>query len=365
MERLDRHEGLANAICDVVTAFGGEAPKVAEAWGIAGWWKIHVKPEAALPPALAIDEAPGPSLARLTTKAEPTPAWDEFLTRLDAPDTFLAWLWLLTLPKATRQVLWIQGDGLDGKTEVGAAIVEALGAAATTCTDDFIEHSARWVGDAIYGRRLILVDDTKMRQVLRRGLIHRMTGQSPMKCEPKGTPGFDFRPNAAVLCTSNYEPEINRERSNMSRLLPIHVRGKGQMADHDWPGRLVAELPALMARAREAYGRLAVRPGRAELRLEPPVAASLNVAAAADDRVFGDLLDAAGLELGDGSLAGNELAGRLRLHPKSTEWKDLKEWLASKGVQSRHTRRGWMWDGIRLLSQAADDPPRKPEIGPN
>jgi hypothetical protein len=348
MVQVDYKDGLNAAIVDITRATGANPPSVEEVQRANAWWRMNAGSEGETPTALVVDDAPGPSLARLTTAEGPTPAWDEFLSRLDAPDTFLAWLWMLTLPVATRQVLWIYGDGHDGKTVVGRVLLRALGKAATSLDDTYATAAERWAGRSLYGMRFVLIDDTKMRQVLRRGIIHRITGGSPIKCEPKGVDGFDFVPNVNVLATSNYLPEIGRGRADRTRLLVVKVRKADVVqADSEWAPRLEAELPALLGRAREAYARLAVKPGEAEIRLEGAVAETVGVSAQADDYLYADVLERAGLVLGEGlSVRGSELLVSTGVKVGSAEHKELVAWLRDNGCTVEHTRKGKVWLGV-------------------
>lgn len=346
MQQTDSHNGLANAVLHVVRAMNGTCT-TKEAWDIVRWWNVQVEPTDLFPPALVLNDAPGPSLVRLSVRPGETPAWDEFLGRLSCPETFLAWVWMLTLPIVTRQVLWIQGAGHDGKTQVSTALKAMFGAAGTTCTDDFLENSARWLGAQIYGKRLVVADDTKMRQVLRRGVVHRVTGRSGMKMEMKGKEGFDFTPNCAILCTSNYTPFIGRGRADRTRLLPLTVSGDEHVSDTAWGERLKAELPALLAKAQAAYERLATAPGEPQLRHTEPVRQALNVAAGVDSRTYTDRLETAGLCLDPAkSITGNELFNRLHVAGASGEWHEFREWLEEQGVRVDHTEKGSLWTGL-------------------
>lgn len=349
MQQIDYRDGLAAAIVDITKQTGANPPSQDEALRASGWWRMNSASSGDTPTALVIDDQPGPALARLETRGTgPTPAWDEFLSRLDAPDTFLAWLWMLTLPIATRQVLWIYGDGHDGKTVVGRVLLGAMGKAATSLDDTYATAAERWAGRSLYGMRFVLIDDTKMRQVLRRGIIHRITGGSPIKCEPKGVDGFDFVPNVNVLATSNYLPEIGRGRADRTRLLVVKVRKADVVqADSEWAPRLEAELPALLARAREAYARLAVKPGEAELQLEPVVAETVGVSAKADDELYTQMLERGGLVLGEGlSVRGAELLACTDVKVGSAEQRELVTWLRDKGCTNDHTRKGSIWTGV-------------------
>lgn len=312
------------------------------------WWRQKIPVQEGMPTPVVVDTESGPALARIATENGPTPAWDEFLQRLNAPTTFLAWLWMVTLPDASRQILWIQGAGNDGKSVVNAVLGHMLGAAAITLDDSFMDKAERWMGSAVFGKRLVIVDDTKMTQLTRRGPIHRLSGRSPMMCEFKGQQGFMFTPNVAIICTSNMAPEIGDSRADRSRLLPITVAPTTVVSDAGWRARLIRELPALMGRARDAYGALCIRRGEPSIRLEPQVEAAVAVASETDVNVYRDRLEKAAIMFReDGEMSGRELQVRLNRDAGEREFRDIVAWLVKQpGVSKEKTKTGVVYHGI-------------------
>ena len=347
MLQIDYGDGLKAAVRNVTLEAGGADPSLAEIGTAVQWWRSACPSDGDMPTPVALNDEPGPSLARLETAEGPTPAWDEFLTRLDSADVFLAWVWMLTLPKAGRQVLWLQGEGHDGKTQVSSVLTRALGRAATSADDTFTNESERWLGSQVYGKRLVVVDDTKMPACLRRGIVHRISGGSALKCEAKGVDGFDFLPNVAILCTSNLMPEIGDTEADRSRLLVVKVGPLAvREADYRWVDRLLAEFPQLLNRGRAAYERLAVRVGEPQLRLPPVVKAHVDEAAGTDGRAFGDVLELAGFTLDPAlSISNRELLSEVRI-----EWKRqcaLIEWLKAQGCERTRGAKGVRgWTGV-------------------
>jgi hypothetical protein len=347
MLQLDYKDGLQKAILEVIEETGANPPSHEQLMRFVQWWRNNQECAGDFPKPLCVNDEPGPSIARIVIAPGPTDAWDEFLSRVDAPDTFLAWLWMLTLPVATRQVLWIHGDGADGKTVVSTVIKAALGHAATSIDDGYLDQSARWLGSQVFGKRLLVCDDTKMRAVLRRGVVHRITGRSPIKVEFKGVDGFDFEPNCAVMCTSNFEPLIGRGRADRTRLLPISVRGNGQDADSTWEKRLMEQFPALMHRAKASYEKLAVVKDEPQLKVAE-VERKLRKASEADHEMYRTYLEQAGLVLdAEGEIRGREFLDRLPFKINSNEWHDFRQWLEEQGVQRVERATGNFWIGVK------------------
>lgn len=345
-----KNTSIAAAFVHLCQDAGLPVPSPEQAQWFAGWWRAHVRPEAPFPKAIAVDDEPGPSLARVCPAPGPTPAWDEFLNRLDCPDTFLAWVWMLTLPKQTRRVLWVTGDGHDGKTVVSRALTDTLGQAAVTLQDSDLDSrsgASRWTTGRTFGKRLLVIDDTKMRQLTRRGPLHQLTGGSKVPMERKGQDGQDMEATVAILITSNVKPETGKGRADSSRLLPLRVAPGPDAPDIHWERRLHAEMPALWFRAREAYERLKTGPGQPDIRVTAAVRANLDLAGHADDEMYEQELARVGLTLDpDKSMLAGDLLRVLGWRAGSTEWKDLRAWLLEQGVTSEKTREGAKLHGI-------------------
>jgi len=355
MVRLLADDAICQAIDSISIAAGAGSPPVPVLRDSLEWWEKKVEPCADQPTAVTL-EGGVPALVRLHLEEGPTPAWDEFLTRLDDPETFLAWLWMLTLPKASRQILWIRGDGMDGKSVVGSALVRIFGQAAQAVTDESFETDARrWLTGALFGCRLVIVDDTKRSKLLQSGSIHRITGGGTVSAEDKGRAQYTFEVNTAVFVTSNYSPEVGRNRADRSRLLSLNVRGAGHAADARWIDRLVEEFPRLLTRARAAYVRLAVVFGEAELRLSPQVEKNLGLSHEEDDETYEAILARMFVVLDPaGELPADDWGRRLRdagLHVGKDAFLigKLKRWLLERGatLESRGHEKVRVWKGVR------------------
>jgi len=349
MVQQQSEDAVRMAIHEIWRAASGHEASLPDLDNAFRWWRQKIPVHRGEPKPLVVDTEPGPALARISTAPGPTPAWDEFLARLSAPETFLAWVWMMTLKDSSRQILWIQGDGQDGKSVVASVLADALGAAAITLDDSYMDKAERWMGSSVFGRRLVIVDDTKMRQLTRRGPIHRLSGRSPMMCEFKGQQGFLFQPNVAILCTSNLPPEIGDNKADKSRLLPLTVKPTGVTSDTRWKARLAAELPQLFARARGAYERLALRPGEPSLKLEPAVEVLLSTASSVDGNAYEEQLDRAGIVLQEGGvMTGRELMARLGVQdPTDPKYRDLCTWLRKQpGVEQVRTKTAREWHGV-------------------
>jgi len=190
----------------------------------------------------------------------PTPAWDQFLDRLDRPDHFLAWVWGSLEPDDRgRQALWLFGpNGNDGKSFVSEVLAEIHGRAASVSSTDV---GSQFFFSKIYGNTLAIFPDAKSPNVISTAHLHQLLGGDICSIEFKGRDSFSAQIRTKLLISSNILPKINGgEHSELSRVLVVKVtpppRKLPQKAS-EWRKGLLDEKFAMLARAREAYGRLA------------------------------------------------------------------------------------------------------------
>lgn len=245
--------------------------------------------------------------------AGPTPTWDGILTRLSDVDAFLAHVWAAFEPQYKgRQVMWLQGEGSDGKTIALKAIFEgAIGPNAVgIANDDDIVRSNQFLFSAIWDKVAMVVNDSKQVNLMMTGLIHRLTGRDYIGVEYKHGPRFSAEYQGVVWVTSNLRPNIEGNRSNLSRLTILTLK-PGDWVD-DLAHRLRDEMPALLHRARDAYSRAC--PRHYEIALNATSLRLLNEATGGEADTFRAALLAGGFVFDAvGWVTKAELVAALRL----------------------------------------------------
>jgi hypothetical protein len=262
-------------------------------------------------------------------------AWEEFTNRVAAPDSFRAWVWsTFELEHAGRQMLWLRGDGNDGKSTLIRVLAEALGAAAGVLDDERLTGDGkRFALASVWDKRLIAVPDTKVRTLAMTGMLHHLSGGDRVFVEPKGLPGFSAQPNVRVIIGSNERPQITTGRSNTSRLLPIEVGPRdAYRSDAHWPRRLRDELPAFLAQCRRVYTQLCSDHGN--IPLEIAAQEALDTASESGDDYHAHVAETLGLvpdpdsylPMADLMKAAN--ADFPALTSNSNRWGDFKRWMS-------------------------------------
>jgi hypothetical protein len=187
-------------------------------------------------------------------EAGPMPTWDAFLARLSDPEAFLCHVWSAFEPKFVgRQALWLQGEGNDGKTIALKAIFEAtIGThGIAVANDDDLLRGSQFLFATMWDKPAVLIGDSKSINLMMQGMLHRLTGRDYIGVEYKNGPRFTAAFQGVVWVTSNQQPNIEANASNLSRLSLITISGGGWVTD--LAAKLRGEVPALLARARDAY----------------------------------------------------------------------------------------------------------------
>jgi hypothetical protein len=204
-----------------------------------------------------------------TLKTGATPAWDEFLTRLSIPEVFLAFIWSIFEPdNFGRQVLWLHGPGNDGKSRVINALTKYIGHRAVAAISQG-NTSSQFFNSAVYGKRLAVFGDCMNTRLISTNAIHTLVGGDIVSIEAKGKQAFPGRVFCRVVVGSNYPPEIDNTPNQTSRLLYLRVSPLSSVIsnlpagdDATFEGRLLAEMPFLLGKAKAAYDNRCPRNGR-------------------------------------------------------------------------------------------------------
>lgn len=201
-------------------------------------------------------------------KSGPTPSWDEFTSRLDFPNVFMAWVWSIFEPTNNiRQIMWLRGAGNDGKSSVQKAIESVIGHQYCYSMKRKDEEQ-NWFGRNVFGKVLINYADCSNPNLIDYSSIKQVTGGDTTSIEGKGENSFTGKIYAKVLVTSNFLPKINLEsQAHTSRLIKIDVASQEDIKkDAGFEKRLQTEIYAFLTKCKEEYEKL-ISPGGERLEL--------------------------------------------------------------------------------------------------
>jgi len=161
--------------------------------------------------------------------------WDQFLSRVDDPEAFGAYIWAIYEPEYKgKQFLYLMGrSGNDGKSTIASAIMRHVGErnSQTVEPNDFASASS-FATSALIGRRLVVVPEVSNAKLLFYPRFKSLTGNDNMRVEPKGRTAFSMPFECRVLCHGNYPLETRDIAWVRSRTLWLKVDA---VTDHSTP----------------------------------------------------------------------------------------------------------------------------------
>lgn len=218
-------------------------------------------------------------------KNKPTPAWDNFLLQFNLQverELFMAFVYsIFKADNFGRQILWLQGVGLSGKSTVVNVIADEL--------KRYGEHLVRTLPgrfnfdkygfDGLDQARLSIISDTKERALLSRPEILQITGNDYVHVQGKFKQAKTIKVFNKVIAVSNVAPFVSisrlhetsrmlylrldtelckqrfnywykndRNNSNPADYLDNHRDGKG-----DWKAQLYTEFNSFLSKCADCY----------------------------------------------------------------------------------------------------------------
>jgi hypothetical protein len=196
------------------------------------------------------------SLDATILKDGPHPTWDQFLSRLEYPETFKAYVWSIFDPNNFgRQALWIHGEGNDGKSTVLNTLADFMGHDHVLALSKGSYEGEYFFGAAL-GKRLAIYNDCKNPHVIRSERIKSLLGGDVVSANSKYIPIKSAKVYSKLLFGANMVPSINyNDRSERTRLLLTAVTPypKATQGDANFGPNLKAELPHFLFSCRQTY----------------------------------------------------------------------------------------------------------------
>ncbi|MGA4555683.1 DUF5906 domain-containing protein [Methylorubrum aminovorans] len=189
----------------------------------------------------------------------PTPATDQFLERLNDCEAFAAWLYGIASGKYRgRQVLWIEGDGEDGKSTFMMAFASLFGTTAGSADWATMKNAPQFVAGLFVDKKFVYVPDNANPYLLMTEIFKTLAnpGADPVTVNQKYGKMYTTTLEAHVAVLSNHAPEISGERHNVSRTLWLRLAEFTGERDPNYGARLRAELPGLLAYGEKCYAKL-------------------------------------------------------------------------------------------------------------
>lgn len=210
---------------------------------------------------------------RELNKNNPTPAWDNFLLQFSLEverELFMAFVYsIFKADNFGRQILWLQGAGLSGKSTVVNVIADEL--------KRYGEHLVRTIAgrfnfdkygfDGLDQARLSIVSDTKERALLSRPEILQITGNDYVHVQGKFKQAKTIKIFNKVIAVSNVSPFVSINKLHeTSRMLYLRLdtelckqrfnfwyKNQHNESKGDWKSQLHKEFDKFLANCADYY----------------------------------------------------------------------------------------------------------------
>lgn len=210
---------------------------------------------------------------RELNKNNPTPAWDNFLLQFNLKverELFMAFVYsIFKADNFGRQILWLQGAGLSGKSTVVNVIADEL--------KRYGEHLVRTIAgrfnfdkygfDGLDQARLSIVSDTKERALLSRPEILQITGNDYVHVQGKFKQAKTIKIFNKVIAVSNVSPFVSINKLHeTSRMLYLRLdtelckqrfnywyKSNHGDGNNDWKSQLHTEFDKFLANCADYY----------------------------------------------------------------------------------------------------------------
>lgn len=204
--------------------------------------------------------------ARISASEGETPLFDGFLSRLTInKSAVMQWIGNIFIHDSDRsQVLWMQGEGSDGKSQFFQALVQWINDQTIGKLQDVAKNglassidlprsgtgAERFFAASTVGKRLCIDYDTHETHFLKSNIIKKLTGDDFMSIEQKGVDAFGAMNWVKIVALSNFNPSIDDSRSNRRRLLYTSIKpfDGDRMNSQALKAAFIQEMPAIVTK---------------------------------------------------------------------------------------------------------------------
>ena len=145
------------------------------------------------------------------------PYLKNLLLQIENHEYFCSVLWGTLNGQRYRYVMYLKGNGNDGKTSFITMLGNLFGSIANYRYDNQFSLSN------LYGKAIIWIGDTNNTKLLQDNHLKSVTGNGLLTIERKGQQGFDAKIRGLVIADSNHDLEIFGDDFETSRLRYFRV----------------------------------------------------------------------------------------------------------------------------------------------
>ncbi len=142
------------------------------------------------------------------------PTLKELLSRCSDSEYLCAILWLMFCGRKTPYVVYLHGEGGEGKSSFTGFLTRMLGEDITATFDDNNNFS----NYGMFNKALIILSENVNCRLLQKSEVKALTGDSYVSIEPKGKNRFSARLSGLLMVDSNTLPLLEGENYEFRRL---------------------------------------------------------------------------------------------------------------------------------------------------
>jgi len=215
-----------------------------------------------------------------TFKKAETPEFDGFLTSIapEVREVFMACIYATVFePCHHSLVVWMHGEGSNGKSEFFSAINEYFGGTLVGSMSTKT-LSGEFGMEGLIGKRIIIWGDCQNGNALSTNEVHGITGGDSISVNRKNKPIISYKFKSLLFIGANKSPDIKLNAINETRrvlYVPMsdpslevmqkycetnidgtikrHSTGQPMFKSYDLRGKLVIEMPAIMGKCKEMF----------------------------------------------------------------------------------------------------------------
>ena len=221
-----------------------------------------------------------------TLKEGETPNFDGFMDAIvpACRDMFMAAVFATVFALSIlNQYIWIHGEGGDGKSSFLNALMKFLGS--RLCGSLGQTMNSEFGLENAVGKRMVVLSDVKTGLSVKSQLIHNLTGHDPVSINRKNKPIITKELQPIVWIAANEAPDVNFDARNEARRclyikmqepseavqkkfyflnedgsFALDSEGRKINNGYDLTGGLLAEMPAILYKCKQAFERVCPSP---------------------------------------------------------------------------------------------------------
>lgn len=201
------------------------------------------------------DPAPCYKRVRFDIEEQPTPLFDEMMSRTDGAEDLMAFTWSLLIKDSYKQqYLYWMGEGGVGKSSYVLFLDHFLGRSLVSLRSEGAAGNRFW-SSGLVGASVGVFADTNHSSFMSSGIFKSISGGDKINIEFKNCKPYSMVVPIKFMFLANEIPQLGNESQDTRRLLLIKTSSlsTGTLRDPKYVDKLIAEAPGWFFKCKQAY----------------------------------------------------------------------------------------------------------------